>query len=84
MNKTSIAKGRKADLNLPVPDSDYTPSQLVAYEQGYHACSQRPLHFPPCPYPNLDSLLREAWMQGADDAGRMRVYTNGVYTGEGV
>lgn len=32
---------------------------------------------------SIKRAAQEAWMQGADDAGRMTAYTNGVYTGEG-
>ncbi len=61
---------------------DYTSSETDAYNEGYSFCSSRPRYFPRCPYPDDDDPRREAWFQGADDAGRMKVYTNGVYTGE--
>lgn len=64
------------------PNPDYSDTELAAYHEGHDACSRRPRHFPSCPYPDDEDPRREAWMQGADDAGRMRVYTNGVYSGE--
>ncbi len=61
---------------------DNTDDVGRAYNEGYSMCSARPHHFPRNPYSEEQEQLREAWFEGADDAGRMQVYTNGIYTGE--
>lgn len=62
------------------PHPNYTAAELRAYHEGYEACDARPRYFPSNPH--RDAECREAWFEGADDAGRLKVYTNGVYSGE--
>lgn len=53
-----------------------------ARQRGHDETSRRPYHAPRCPYQEADQeALKEAWYEGAEEAGWMRIYTNGVLNG---
>lgn len=54
-----------------------------AHQDGYDAVFARPHHAPRCPYQESnEENLKEAWYEGAEEAGWYRIYTNGVLNGE--
>jgi len=52
-----------------------------AFREGYNAVACRPIHAPRNPYDeDKESRLYAAWDEGADEAGIITDYTNGILT----
>jgi hypothetical protein len=53
--------------------------EQVAFLEGQEAVRQKPRYAPQNPYDfETDEELHDAWNDGADEAGMMEIYHNGV------
>jgi hypothetical protein len=59
--------------------STQTDTIEAAWNHGFNAVASRPLYAPNNPYCDAEQAeLREAWDDGAGEAGINSIYTNGV------